>query len=456
MKKNHSREGMISIGKGSYGKVFLDKEKHVAIKESYFDDNNISHDIIKEADTLRRFSHHPNIILLQKIKVYMNKIWFVLDFGGISLYQYIRDTPRDIREKNCVDTFSQITEGLHFLHSHGVMHRDMKPENILIDVKKNKIKLCDFGLSKVTGVNKNTPKVCSLYYRPPECLLKLKNYDEKIDIWSLGCIFYEYITQYVLFKGNGKENMLEKIFTLFPYKLYYSERFNINSQQNTCKNIQQDKKKYQYTVDRFSNDDYKQFFLFVMHIDPSYRPNLNRIKNSKLLQSKKVSKIVLPNNGDNFKNYLNYSKDPSDMAEKRTALIHFIFDLSGDKKYQTQTPFLAVDVMDRYLTKNLEKIKKLGFTFDEIAVASLRIASKFLEVNYSFFRSLSPNGNIDDFEDKMTKIERNILNSLKWIVYRKTIYDILIEDDLTKEDARDEGLDIILEPDYLEGGFPSN
>lgn len=407
---------MISIGKGSYGKVFLDKDNSVAIKEMYFDNCNITHDILKEVDILRRFSHHPNIILLQKIKVFKNKIWLLMDYGGTTLFSYTRDTNENERIKNCVPIFSQILSGLHFLHSNGIMHRDLKPENILVD-HKLKVRICDFGLSKITNLNENTPKVCSLYYRPPECLFKSRKYNEKIDVWSFGCIMYEYLTQYVIFKGRSRKGMISKIFEFTEWRNYF------------CQTFQCDKKEYpipERTTRRKQvlgrlPEKYQKFLIYILQVDPSLRPSIRSICKSDLFKNTCKLYNIKANKASEITDYLEKLNNKNDLLNNRISIINFIFDLADDKEYQNETPFMAIDLMDRYLSK---KIKHLDYSIDEIAVACLRLASKFTEIEYSLFHDLAPD-DLDDFEDQMCIIEKDILNTLKWIVHRDTVYSIL-------------------------------
>ncbi len=98
----------------------------------------------------------------------------------------------------------EILNGLHNMHQLRIVHRDLKPENILI--KKNIVKICDFGSSKFIdekpGSYKNTPYVVSRYYRAPELIMATNKYNEAIDIWAVGCILFELITRTPLFPGD--------------------------------------------------------------------------------------------------------------------------------------------------------------------------------------------------------------------------------------------------------------
>lgn len=105
------------------------------------------------------------------------------------------------------------------MHSQNIMHRDLKPENILIsldniNMDNNAIKIADFGTAKEVPKYKNdslTDYICTRWYRAPECVLKSKNYDEKIDIWALGCIMAELYNLKPLFPGQSAFDQINKI-----------------------------------------------------------------------------------------------------------------------------------------------------------------------------------------------------------------------------------------------------
>merc|ERR1712002_1206674 len=96
----------------------------------------------------------------------------------------------------------QLLSGVAYCHAHRVLHRDLKPQNLLID-KEGNIKLADFGLARAFGIPMRayTHEVITLWYRPPEILLGSMNYSTGIDIWSIGCIFAEMVRKRPLFPG---------------------------------------------------------------------------------------------------------------------------------------------------------------------------------------------------------------------------------------------------------------
>jgi len=110
----------------------------------------------------------------------------------------------------------QLVSGIDYLHRNGMLHRDLKPDNVLVD-GNNHVYIADFGLARpiYQPLREYTNEVMTLYYRPPELIFGEKKYSTAVDVWSLGCLAAEVLTGKILFKGIGELEMLFLIFETF-------------------------------------------------------------------------------------------------------------------------------------------------------------------------------------------------------------------------------------------------
>lgn len=105
----------------------------------------------------------------------------------------------------------QILKATAFIHSHNIIHRDVKPENMLLS-KNGVLKICDFGFARSTikGEGKEfTDYVSTRWYRAPELLVGDRNYGKTVDVWAIGCIFVELLTGHPLFTGESDYETLK-------------------------------------------------------------------------------------------------------------------------------------------------------------------------------------------------------------------------------------------------------
>ncbi len=110
----------------------------------------------------------------------------------------------------------QIISGIAYCHTHRILHRDLKPQNLLIDKNTKELKLADFGLARAFDIpiKRYTHEVVTLWYRAPEILLGSPHYSTPVDIWSIGCIFAEMANQKPLFPGESEIDQLIRIFSV--------------------------------------------------------------------------------------------------------------------------------------------------------------------------------------------------------------------------------------------------
>jgi serine/threonine protein kinase len=143
-----------------------------------------------------------------------NKLMLVFEYMDLDLKKYM-DTQGDrgALEPNVVRSFMfQLLKGTAFCHENRVLHRDLKPQNLLIN-KRGELKLADFGLARAFGIPVNTfsNEVVTLWYRAPDVLLGSRTYSTSIDVWSAGCIMAEMISGVPLFRGRDNNDQLNQI-----------------------------------------------------------------------------------------------------------------------------------------------------------------------------------------------------------------------------------------------------
>jgi len=207
------------LGEGTYGKVYLvqdlvTKEK-VALKimQLETEDEGISSTAIREIALLKELSEHANIVKLKDVLYMQNKIYLIFEYLEHDLKRYMESTTIPLDQKLVKSYLYQLLKGIMICHQHRILHRDLKPQNILID-RMGVLKLADFGLSRTFGipVRPYTHEVVTLWYRAPELLLGQEKYSTPVDIWSAGCIFAEMVTKSPFFAGDSEIDQLYRIF----------------------------------------------------------------------------------------------------------------------------------------------------------------------------------------------------------------------------------------------------
>ncbi len=201
------------LGNGVNGDVdlyrSLTKAKNYAVKKYfcdptvvYYKSYGVSEAFLREISVLLRNSHQ-NLIQVYGIEVNLQSkmIYAILEHGGYSLHAFIYDSNTAFhqnKDEMCRQIIRQILEGLNDLHQRGIFHRDIKPANVVCRmIRYNRkyfprVKIIDFGLAKRSSSDLKTPRMVTLWYRPPE-ICQGEEYNEKTDIWSLACMIFEMI-----------------------------------------------------------------------------------------------------------------------------------------------------------------------------------------------------------------------------------------------------------------------
>lgn len=208
------------IGEGTYGVVYKGKNKKtnktVALKKIRLEseEEGVPSTAIREISLLKELQH-PNIVCLEDVLMQENKLYLVFEFLSMDLKKYMDTIPSgQFMDKMLVKSYTyQLLQGILFCHQRRVLHRDLKPQNLLID-SKGVIKLADFGLARAFGIPIRiyTHEIVTLWYRAPEVLLGSQKYSTPVDIWSIGCIFAEMVTKRPLFHGDSEIDQLFRIF----------------------------------------------------------------------------------------------------------------------------------------------------------------------------------------------------------------------------------------------------
>ncbi|CAD5214617.1 unnamed protein product [Bursaphelenchus xylophilus] len=212
------------ISEGTYGVVYRARELRtdevVALKGLKMEKEKEGFPItsLREINMLMKCRHHQNIVGLREIVVgdTMDSIFLVMEFvehDVKALMEQLQAKKKTFTLPQIKTLMKQLLDGIAYMHSEWVIHRDLKTSNLLLS-HGNVLKIGDFGLAREYGdpLKPYTSVVVTLWYRSPELLLGTKYYSTPIDVWSVGCIFGEFLTLKPMFPGHSEADQLKKIF----------------------------------------------------------------------------------------------------------------------------------------------------------------------------------------------------------------------------------------------------
>uniref|UniRef100_A0A2P2I285 non-specific serine/threonine protein kinase n=1 Tax=Hirondellea gigas TaxID=1518452 RepID=A0A2P2I285_9CRUS len=249
-------ERVKAVGRGSYGVVHLYRCKsdgqQVVIKQITLDaitpqEAKMSHTEVKVLLMLQ----HPFIIQYHNSFQHDNAMMIVMEYAaGGNLHAYLQSRlPNNLlQEQDALELLSQLVVGLQHIHSCNILHRDLKTHNILLDRTQRKLKIGDFGISKILASKSKAHTVVGTpCYLSPE-LCQGKPYNQKSDIWALGCVLYELLSLNRAFHAETLPALILKITrgSFAPISGQYSAGMHALLQR-------------------------------LLHLDPAHRPSTNQI-----------------------------------------------------------------------------------------------------------------------------------------------------------------------------------
>ena len=287
------------VGDGTFGVVYEGRNREtkeiVAIKKLKGKFNSLEECLAKTEVKILEKLHHENIVELKEVLWEKNgDASYIFEYCDCNLYEFIENhhaNQKTISEPVIREIIMQITKGIRFLHSNLFFHRDLKPENILVILNNYdfnntsnsgglRIKIADFGTVKEIPLKNKvliTDYVCTRWYRAPECVLRGDYYDEKVDIWAIGCIFAELYKLEAIFQGENGFDQIQQILKIlgtptkskWPWGYYQAEMLGFKLPVYY-------KKDFKKLLKSISNEGVN-LLNEILQFDPSKRPSCNKI-----------------------------------------------------------------------------------------------------------------------------------------------------------------------------------
>lgn len=363
------------LAEGGFGKVYkvrdLVTQRHVALKKIDLEEHmNIG---IREV-TLLKSLHHPHIIALQEVFIEKESMFLVMELMHRNTRNFQLAKPQ---MRTCM---YQLLSAVCYAHEKSIVHRDIKPCNILLDEEQKRFLLADWGGGRCLRPNrKYSQHACTVWYKPPEALLGEQGYTQAFDIWSLGCTFYELITGHVLFPGNAE---IEQLFLIF--RLFGTPDTNSWPQVHRLPDFSATKFP-RFTGSPLTCDGLTKEGLDLLSrmliCDPSQRITAAQALQHVYFQGCEVIKPCEQKTELAYRppdpGYL--SRHPQLKAKMRTILISWLQDVCFVRwKLRTEVFFLTVNIVDRFLSLFLKEIPR--WQLQLVGIAALSLAAMYEEI----------------------------------------------------------------------------
>lgn len=232
--KYHEEE---AIGKGSFGEVFRAVNKHtgeqVAVKKIPIpSDARSLKRLLREILLLKYLKYEHLVKMIDAYFIFTKDsnrfIYFVFELMHTNMNTLMTTSTGNLTPDHIKFFLYQIFLGLAYLHLNNIVHRDIKPDNILLN-RDNVVKIADFGWARqIAGHGDLTKVISNIHYRAPEISFRNQAHDHKVDIWAIGCLFYEILEGRILFSETKDIELLQKVMQTFGSltieEIYFIER----------------------------------------------------------------------------------------------------------------------------------------------------------------------------------------------------------------------------------------
>ncbi|PAA49099.1 hypothetical protein BOX15_Mlig000280g4 [Macrostomum lignano] len=282
-------EKLGKIGEGAYGVVFKCRQRFtgelVAIKKfTESEEDPLIHKIAMREIRMLKQLKHDNLVNLLEVFKRKKRLHLVFQYIDHTLLNEMEAKPYGMDRGQIRKITYQLLDAISFCHSHNCIHRDVKPENILV-TRDTKVKLCDFGFARLlTGPgDEYTDYVATRWYRAPELLVGDTQYGPPVDVWAIGCVFAEMLKGIPLWPGRSDLDQLYLIIkTLGELLPRHKEIFQENSFFRGLKipepeNQESLEEKFQHMKEPLSTKEL-QFLQFCFKMDPVQRATCEDLK----------------------------------------------------------------------------------------------------------------------------------------------------------------------------------